>query len=585
MTTHPRPCVGRRTRTEAGYAAILVAVFASTVFFPLAAISVDVARWYVEISRLQNAADAAALAGVTWMPDHFDSATTAALASSAENGYPNGGNVHVTVTHGPRPTQLRVTITSRIPDSFAAAFNDGFSTMTATSVADFNGPAPMGSPCNAFGNEPDGTPLLGPIGSQIVAPAGATCPRVPQFWANVHGPNVYKTQGDRYSSRYCQGGEDGCTGTTNDEFDPRGYIFAIRVAQAAVGQPVTIQLYDPAYVSTDSRCATAPTGTINLLSWNPFTTLDSILRYLLTTGSNAPSGFCTGDDANSGLRVGAETPTITSFGLRGPSDTYEPHTAPPITTCVRQYPGFIASQVTASTLRSTSGSYKPKLAAVFHQWVSMCTFTPQSVGDYYLQVRTDVPLAGSEDSDGVYVGNQQVFSQAGDNAGVTGNGSNRFAIRAVSSAAGSLSVAGWERMTIYANANTASSTFNLVRVVPSSASKTLDFSFFDAGDAAASGIIQVLPPVESSVTLSNCTGSGKVVGALTNCRITGISAANGWNGRTQHVRVQIPSTYTCNNASSGGCWFRVQVSFGTGTVTDVTTWTAIVDGDPVRIIE
>ena len=47
----------------------------------------------------------------------------------------------------------------------------------------------------------------------------------------------------------------------------------------------------------------------------------------------------------------------------------------------------------------------------------------------------------------------------------------------------------------------------------------------------------------------------------------------------------IPSNYTCNFTSTGGCWFRLKVNFGSGSVSDTTTWTAYVSGDPVRLIE
>ena len=575
-----------RRRTQEGYVAITMALVISAVFLPLAAMSVDVARWYVSIARLQNAADAAALAGVTHMPDDLAGATAAAQDAVSRNGLTIGPDLAVAVSVGKNASQLRVTVSQRVHNTFAAGFGKDSSVMTATAVADFSGPAPMGSPCNALGNEPAGTTLLGPILSQIIAPLGASCPSVPQFWANVHGPNVYKTQGDRYSSRYCQGGEDGCTGTTNDEFDPQGYFLVVRVGAAAVGQSVTLQLYDPAYASTDSRCATAPSGTINLASWNPFTTLDAITRYARTLTGAVPNAFCSGDDPNASYRVGAETPTITSFALRSPSVTQQPKTSTPVPGCIRQYPGYIASQITASTLRSTNAAYNAKLAYVFHQWVPMCTFVPTQAGDYYLQVRTDVALGGTLDATtGVYSGNTAVTDQTGDDPSVTGNGSNRFSVRVVSSAAGSISVAGWQRLTLYANADAATSTFNLVRVIPAAAGKVLDFAFFDAGDAASNGTITILPPTESTNGIGTCTGSGVVNGTLTGCRITGISAANGWNGKTQHIRVQVPPGYTCTESSAGGCWYRVQVGFGSGTVTDVTTWTAVVEGDPVRLIE
>ncbi|GAA4130117.1 hypothetical protein GCM10022215_43510 [Nocardioides fonticola] len=580
----PRPL--DEARPEDGYIAITMAIFVAVLFLPLAALSVDVARWYVEIARLQNAADAAALAGVTYLPDDLVAAQAAAEDAVRRNGFTIGPGLVVEVSVGRNASQLRVTVAERVKNTFAAGFGHPESLMTATAVADFSGPAPMGSPCNTLGNEPDGTALLGPILSQIVAPLGASCPRTPQFWANVHGPNVYKTQGDRYSSRSCQGGEDGCTGTVNDEFDPQGYFLVVRIGAAAVGQPVTVQLYDPAYASTDSRCTTAPSGTLSSNNLNPYTTVDALTRYARTATGGTPNQFCAGDDANAGLRVGAETPTITSFAMRAPTASLQPKSAPVITGCTRQYPGFIASQITSSTLRSSSSSYLERLAAVFHQWVPLCTFTPTEAGDHYLQVRTDVALGGTMDAvTGVYSGNPAVTAQTGDDPSVTGNGSNRFAVRVVSTAAASISVSGWQRMTLYANANAATTVFNLVRVIPASAGKVLDFAFFDAGDAASNGTLQILTPSESTTPIGTCTGSGKVTGVLAGCQLTGISAANGWNGRTQHIRVQIPPGYTCNEASAGGCWFRIQIGFGSGTVTDVTTWTAVVEGDPVRLIE
>ncbi len=41
---------------------------------------------------------------------------------------------------------------------------------------------------------------------------------------------------------------------------------------------------------------------------------------------------------------------------------------------------------------------------MFHHWVNLCSFTPAQAGDYYLQVRTNVPLnTGSYDGNGGYV--------------------------------------------------------------------------------------------------------------------------------------------------------------------------------------
>ena len=64
-----------------------------------------------------------------------------------------------------RPSQLKVTVTSRIHNAFGTAFGEQWTTVSSSAVADFNGPAPMGSPCNAYGNEPTGALNLGTAAS------------------------------------------------------------------------------------------------------------------------------------------------------------------------------------------------------------------------------------------------------------------------------------------------------------------------------------------------------------------------------------------------------------------------------------
>ncbi len=162
----------KRRRDEAGYAAILVALLSATVLMPLSALAVDVSRWYVEVERVQAAADAASMAGVTYLPTDFANASATARTVAARNGYPNGGNTTVAVALGEKPTQLKVTISSTIPNAISASFSDSFTTITRSATADYNGPAPMGSPCNTFGNEPLGSPGAPPVASQLTVPPG-----------------------------------------------------------------------------------------------------------------------------------------------------------------------------------------------------------------------------------------------------------------------------------------------------------------------------------------------------------------------------------------------------------------------------
>ncbi|MET1059024.1 MAG: pilus assembly protein TadG-related protein [Nocardioides sp.] len=574
----------RARRDEKGAAAIIAIMVVAFLFAGLAALSVDVGQAYSQIGRAQKAADAAALAGVTYMPQDFASASATALDVAARNGFPNGGNITVDVRPGSRPSELRVTISTRFTNSFGKMIGVPTTTISRSALADYTGPQPMGSPCNTLGNEPAGSAGAGPVASQLSVPAGATCPRLPQFWMTVHGPNVYKTQGDEYHVRTCQGGESGCSAAkANTEYRPEGYFLLVRVAPAAVGSAVTLQLYDPAYVSTTSDCGSIPTGNITSNDWNDYATTDAKTRY-----ANSSNEWCTGDDPNSSLRVGSETPTITSYALRGPTQDFNPLSSTPMSGCTRQYPGYTTP--TANQLKKGNASYNENLARVFHQWVPLCTFTPTKSGDYYLQVRTNVPMGGTVNDTGSYkpssATTSAVATQTGDNTTVTGNGSNRFAVRAFGGPAASVSVSAYGKMPIFANANTAAPTFNLIRVLPGAAGKSLVFSFFDVGDAASSGTLTVLRPTEATGNaLTNCLASGFKTQTLSTCSIGGISSSAGWNGQGENIVVPIPANYTCNYTSPAGCWFRVQVNFGTGSVTDATTWTASVRGDPVRLLE
>jgi Flp pilus assembly protein TadG len=593
----------RRSRlTEAGYAAILTALLAATLLIPLTAFAVDVARWYTELERVQTAADAAATAGVTYMPDDFANAKATAIAVSAKNGYPNSGDTAVYVEATSKPSQLRVTVTSKIPNGFGSIFNKPYTTVSRSATADFNGPAPMGSPCNAYGNEPlaavnvgnasstGPTNNRGPRSSVIVAPSGgATCTSNPQFWAAIAGPNTPKGNGDAFMTRTCSSGNTGCSGSTNNEFDPLGYIYIVRVKPEAVGVPFTLQVYDPAFVQVGDDCAGNPSQTSGV----PFQA--NMSQFVPLDGQNTGSGrytpgnsttFCNGDV----LGGGNASDIITSYGLRLPTDTYQPKLAAPISSCQKQYPGYASTMTQSQRLREGNSNYNADVAKVFRQWVDLCTYTPTQSGDYYLQIRTNVALGGTADGQGGYGGNAAVFSQNGDNTAVLGNGNNRFAMRVKGSQRANISISGFQAMGMYANYSSggagANSTFNLVRVIPAAATKTLKVGFFDTGDASQPGTLTIQPPPDANMgtSITTCTGSGVVNGNIPGCQLTNVSSAT-YNGRWQYVNVPIPANYTCSVNLQGGCWFTLRFNFPSGVPNDTTTWTAKIDGDPVRLIQ
>jgi Flp pilus assembly protein TadG len=595
-----------RRAQEHGYVAILVAFLVPTVFMACAAFAVDTSNWYAQQRDMQKAADAAALAGVPYLPNDMASATAKALAVAARNGYTDGvDGVSIAVGVGDRPTQLKVTITHPVRNSFGQVIGAPTTQLSRTAVADYQGPSPMGSPCSNFGNEPaagGGTTTVSPVNSSINGAEAAYCSTNPQMWATVEGPETNKYQGDRYQTLACaSNGADACASNKNTEYAPNGYFYVVKVQPAAVGQPVQIQLYDPEYAGTGTDCSSLPnSGTYGSASAvNTYVQKSNQdPRYTNSTTTSNGTSFCTGDNDPDGINH----LMTTSFTLRQQTDTADPMKAAQVAGCTKQYTG-VTTPTKANwpgLLKSSSGTYNDQLAQVFHNWTALCTFTPSRDGDYYLQVQTDVSTGGSSSSNTnsnpaiIYSGNTNVGNGSANTT--TGSGSNSFAMRAIVGSGTdntSVSVSGYNSMAIFANATGASSQFHLIRVLPGAAGNFISFSFFDVGDATGSGSITVVPPADATGSITSnpfpggCAAEGGAAGAGTtysNCKATISNSTN--NGEIEKMTIPIPSDYTCNYASMGGCWYLVTVAFGSGnSVHDVTTWDAQVVGDPVRLIQ
>lgn len=616
----------RAARDEQGYVMVVSTLVVAALFAALAAIGVDTARWAVEMERVQKAADAAALAGVTYMPNDLPNATKVALAVAAKNGYVNDASTIVTVAGTSRPSQLRVTIESRIDNTFGVTFGSGRTSIARTSVADYTAPAPMGSPCNTLGNEPLSTSgAAQPIGSALPAPKPANCDVVPGFWAGIAGPDTDKVQGDQHMTLHCPSSSPkpfGCNGTGNADHDAHGYFFAIHVEPAAVGTPIDVQVFDPAYVNSDNSlsggagsifCASLGTtgglaGTSGSPSNDYTSSTEWTTRYRAGT-SSSPNAFCPGDSqpGSEGAKGGFDT----TYVLREQVDTNYPPHAPVISGCTKQFRGLDTIPTATQLRRYTSGTtnnpaYDKQLAQVFHQWVSLCTFTPTRKGDYYLQVRTNRSLGGTAVPNKnlanatlpsvIYTGNPNASAPVGN--ATAGAGLNAFALRAVPASTAlraHVAVSGFASMPIVQNVTTSSATFNLIRALPNAKGQIISFDFFDAADGASSsgGTVKVVKPTDatgtgmSATTIAGCktwlNDTTTKTALASDCSAKVSPSIN--NGQLQHVLVPIPNDYTCDDTKLTGCWFKVTINFGSGTVTDFTTWTANVGGDPVRLIQ
>jgi Flp pilus assembly protein TadG len=563
----PHPIVARTDDREAGVVLVWMSLMIA-VLLGMAGLSLDVANWYLQGNREQKAADAAALAGAVYLPDDPGRAFSTARDLASRNGYTADTHTTVTVSQEQKRSQLRVTITREINNFFGALLRLPTTTITRTSVAEFVGPVPMGSPASTFGDEPTGDTTT--HWSNVYG----TDSNQPKFWANIAGPQSAKMNGDAQQALWCVGAPDNCS-NGNSDYNPNGYFYVVRVPSAPPGgKRLAIEVYDPAFVNVGDHCTDHLAGAAAVS--NPYAP-DATVRYAAGDTDPAVRSFCNGDQLYGGSD-GDGVPPTTSFVLRAPSPTpWEPTSYPVMTgACApKQYKGY--DQDLAGALDSSAGTYDASLAQVFRQWVRVCTIdSPVPAGDYMLQVRTNVRLGNDPAGPADYT--------------TPGGGHNRFAMRAAfvdtagnnPSSAG-VSIFGNASMSIYANAPSARTQFHLARVPSGSGGHTLALNFFDIADASQSGTLKIIAPPDSGVTFSDCTGIGPAAGALPTCSLTATSA---FNGKWQTVKVPIPAGYTCTDTDPQGCWVRIEYDYGTGaTVADTTTWTAVIEGDPVRLVE
>ena len=134
----------------------VVVIFAGAMllFVLLAATVIDLSWYWTNNLRMQRAADAAALAGVIFLPGDTANAYAAARAEATKNGYTAGvdGVTAVTpVQDSVNPRRLNVTITGNVGTYFARAVGINSWPARRDAKADFVLPVPMGSPENYYG--------------------------------------------------------------------------------------------------------------------------------------------------------------------------------------------------------------------------------------------------------------------------------------------------------------------------------------------------------------------------------------------------------------------------------------------------
>ncbi|MFV2000319.1 MAG: pilus assembly protein TadG-related protein [Acidimicrobiia bacterium] len=527
-------------KDESGAVLILVGLMI-VILVGMAAFAIDFGWLYWNGIKIQHGADAAALAGVVYEPADQTTAYTAARGSASENGYLDS-SPQTTVTpvdFGDDPNavenenQLSVTVTHEVGTFFLSVFGIDTVSLTRRAVAEYALPLAMGSDLPYFGQDP-------------------ALNRNPNFWANIHGYYTGRKMGDRFASQCNSGGkESGCT--PNPEARPTvsqgfnngiadftgGYIYGIEVDAGAAD--LAVEIFDGAF--------------------------------------NRWGGdrFLTGDQPQSGSDDG---PT-TLFMLYGPDSTPLDTTDGNELLCVVRYTpqdniaDFDGDGDVGYWGRDHVPSSQPKhwvidsdddltgdgvvdwddvdagvTGGLNSLWDRMCgTSFTRGPGIYPLRVVIEDP--GSDDDRGL----------------------NRFSMRAFTSGP-SPRFYGLGDMAVYVNFASSQATFNLAEVPQIHAGKDLVIELWDP-DSGNNGVRIEMP----DGTLPDCTWTSTDgrSGSLAGCDI---SYSTSFNDEHMQIRIEIPTDYTC----SADCWWTIQVDYPNG-ANDTTTWSARIEGNPVRLVE
>lgn len=501
----------------------VLAIFAAAtiLFVGILAIVIDVSWYWANSLRVQRASDAAALAGVVWLPGNSATAQSAANNEAAKNGYVTGvGGVTITaqqdsqVISGGNPNQLDVSVTAPVKTFFMRLFGINTITTYRTSKAIFVLPVPMGSPNASFGyptaHDNQGNNL--------------------NIWGAIMGPNAAKQNGDPFATRVdnvndsTQTNAQYVTPSTNSA---GAYNYGVEFAASSAA--TSIWLWDPALCDRGS-----------------LTTDDGDYYYGDTNGGNAID---------------------TSYTL------YQPDSTPYI------YSDDVAvsgGSATYSTASNCTAAYK-------NAWVKLVTLASPMAGVYRLNVSTKG--SGATPTKGDVTNQFAIWACAGSASAPAGNPpSCGSGTQPQVYGLGSMSIfANIANGTTYIYlaqipAVDAGKTMEVSLFDPGdcsgSCNASMQFQMPTSGGYSAQAFTYYDAGVDGTLSPAPSSSSGSPPALVT--------TTNGtikYQGHWVVVDIPIPAGYT---APQGG-WWKVAYNYNTQT-TDRTTWEVDIKGNPVHLV-
>lgn len=233
MTARPDRSRRGGSLRDAGGQIIVVFALSLTLLFGILALVIDMGNIWNNSLHVQQAAEAAALAGVPYMPGDFATATTQARSAASKNGFSAATGATVTPAFDPADNRrLDVTITKTFSTFFMRVIGIDTVTISRTATGEYTLPVPMGSPLSSFGDNSGG------------------------FWTVVAAQGSDRGNGDAFGAYYNP------KPTVNGGYDANGYMYGIEVPVGAGS--VDVDLYDATFCAVDPTKGTGD----RWLPWN-----------------------------------------------------------------------------------------------------------------------------------------------------------------------------------------------------------------------------------------------------------------------------------------------------------------------------
>jgi Flp pilus assembly protein TadG len=565
---------------------VVIFAGAAIVLFALMALVIDVSWYWANTLKVQRAADAAAMAGVVWLPGDTSGAQTTAVDAAVHNGYTvtNGCRADLTTPSSvpgicanpdaANDRQLDVTISAPVNTFFMRLIGINSITATRASKALYVLPVPMGSPLNYLGvgcfrtqsgSQPVCTTAGNSNGSSGIPDATAVTPPFTGPTAN----NQINSQGF-FDAVITKGGDSGNgdaygptsdsgRGGTNPTYDPAGVYYEVLIPPGDSNGSVYV--FDPGYCAVNASYGTGD-------------------HWIGTSGTPVSTYYNLWDTHGSVYDTSGFTLVKSSSAL-----------------------GLFQNQTGSDTALGGPGSL-PACDAYHNKWWPMTTGLGPGV--YYLQVTTTKVLTtnGGHDAD-----------PAGSTINANTNAENMYSLEVTATGGTTPQVFGAGKMVAYNNVQGGDQLFYLGQIPKINAGKTLEIDLFDVGDVNGQAILYIESPdgnkywnptfsytADSPPCASSCAGNG--VSSIT---ATTSSKAHPYNDSWLTILIPLLSTYgsssggTCADGSkspptsSGDCltptgetqagWWKIDYQIAAGVQSnDTTTWRVSVRGNPVHLI-